>query len=118
MTRQDKIEELQDRVEHNKISNIDDLKLEISCAEYDGEEVIEPIDDILAPIGFTYCDRCGECGDSELDFLWWDNYDWWEQSKDDKAIIKAVKAEKADYCALCWNCVRELKEKGLRYEAE
>lgn len=112
MTREEKIEELQDKVQHNKIRNIDDLRLEISCAEYGGEEVIEPIDDILAPIGFTYCDRCGECGDSELDFLWVDSYDWWEEDKDDKAIIKAIQIEGADYCALCWNCVDELKKKG------
>lgn len=116
MTREEKIEELQDRVKHNKISNLDDLKLEISCAEYDGEEVIEEIDDVLAPMGWNTCDRCGKCGDSELDFLWWDNYDFWEQSKDDKAIIKAVETEGADYCALCWNCVSELKKKGAKHE--
>lgn len=114
MTREEKIEELQDRVEHNKISNLDDLKLEISCAEYDGEEVIEPIDDILAPIGFTYCDRCGECGDTEQDFLWVDCFPWEEDNEGDKAIIKAMQDEGVDYCALCWNCVDELKKKGQR----
>lgn len=112
MTRREKIEELQDMVWHNKISNIDDLKLEISCAEYDGEETIEPIDDILAPLGFTHCDRCGECGDSEQDFLWVDSYDWWREDENDKAILKAIEIEGADYYALCWDCISELKKKG------
>lgn len=114
MTREEKIELLQDRVEHNKISNIDDLKLEISCAEYDGEEVIEPIDDILSPMGFNICDRCGKCGDTEQDFLWVDYFPWDEDDEGDKAIIKAMQYEGVDYCALCWNCVKKLKEKGKK----
>lgn len=116
MTREEKIEELQDRIEHGKISKLDDLKLEISCAEYDGEEVIEPIGDVLAPMGWNTCDRCGECGDSEQDFLWVDSYDWWEEDEDDKAIIKAMQIEGVDYCALCWNCVGKLKKKGAKHE--
>lgn len=104
MTREEKIEELQDRVSKNYITNIEELN------KYEPE--IDVINEVLSPIGFNICDRCGECGDSELDFLWWDNYDFWEQSKDDKAIIKAVETEGADYCALCWNCVDELKKKG------
>jgi len=116
MTREEKIEELQDRVRHNKISNLDDLKLEISCAEYDGEEVIEEIDDILAPMGWNTCDRCGECGDSELDFLWVDYYPWEEDNEGDQAVLNGINIEGVDYCALCWNCVKELKEKGAKHE--
>ena len=111
MTRQDKIELLQDQIEHGRISS---AELGAECEKND----ILLYEEVLEPIGWNTCDRCGECGDSELDFLWWDNYDFWEQSKDDKAIIKAVEVEGADYYALCWNCVKELKEKGLKYEAE
>ena len=109
MTREEKIELLQDQIEHGRISS---AELGAECEKWD----IELHEEVLEPIGWNTCDRCGECGDSELDFLWWDNYDFWEQSKDDKAIIKAVEIEGVDYCALCWDCVKELKEKGLNLE--
>lgn len=111
MTRQDKIEELQDQIEHGRISSAE-LGAECEKNEIDLHE------EVLEPIGWNTCDRCGECGDSELDFLWVDSFPWEEDNEGDKAIIKAMQNEGIDYCALCWNCVRELKEKGLRYEAE
>lgn len=107
MTRQERIELLQDQVQHNRITT---KELDDECEKYD----ILQHEDVLEPIGFNTCDRCGAYGDSELDFLWWDNYDYWEQSKDDEAIIKAVQSEVADYCALCWDCVSELKKKGKK----
>ena len=57
MNRQEKIEQLQDWVEHGHILTADDLKLEISCAEYGGDEPIEWIDDILAPLEWNCCDK-------------------------------------------------------------
>lgn len=105
MTRQEKIEELRSRVVHNKISNIDDLKLEISCAEYDGEEVIEEIDDILMPLSFNICDKCGALYRSE-ELCWVEYLD----PEYDQDLIDNIMAEDEDYCALCHGCVKQLRK--------
>ena len=105
MTRQEKIEELRSRVAHNKISNIDDLKLEISCAEYDGEEVIEEIDDILMPLSFNICDKCGALYRSE-ELCWVEYLD----PEYDQDLIDNIMAEDEDYCALCHECVKQLRK--------
>lgn len=106
-TRQDIIEDLQNRVWKGRIATIDDLKLEISRVGYDGEEPIEEIDDVLSPMGWNICDRCGALGDGELDFLWLDYADLNEE--DDKTLLDAIAKEKVDYCALCRECVKELR---------
>ena len=107
MTREDKIEILKDQVEHGRISS---AELGAECEKNE----INLHEDVLEPIGWNTCDRCGECGDSELDFLWADYFPWDEDDEGDKAIIKAMQSEGVDYCALCWNCVKELKEKGKK----
>ena len=105
MNRQEKIDELQNKAQHYRISK---EELGKEC-EYND---IDLHDEVLEPIGFNTCERCGEYGWSEQDFLWVDSYDWWEEDEDDKAILKAIEIEGIDYCALCWDCVNELKEKG------
>ena len=107
MTREDKIELLQDQVKHGRISSAE-LGAECEKNEIDLHE------EVLEPIGWSTCDRCGECGDSELDFLWVDYFPWDEDDEGDKAIIKAMQSEGVDYCALCWNCVKKLKERGKK----
>lgn len=111
MTREERIELLQDQIEHNRITS---KELGEQCEKHE----IELHEEVLSPMGWNTCDRCGECGDSELDFLWVDSYDWQEEDKNDMAIIKAIQFEGVDYCALCWDCVKKLKEKGLNYEHE
>ena len=106
MTREDEIEELQDKVRKNYITNIEELN------KYEPE--IDVFNEVLSPMGFNICERCGECGDSELDFLWVDYFPWDEDDKDDKSILKAIEIEGVDYCALCWDCVDELKKKGAK----
>lgn len=106
MTREEKIEDLQDKVSKNYITNIEELN------KYEPE--IDVINEVLSPIGFNICDRCGECGDGELNFLWVDYYPWEKDNEDDQAIIKAIEIEGVDYCALCWGCVSKLKEKGKK----
>ena len=106
MTREEKIELLQDKVSKNYITNIEELN------KYEPE--IDVINEVLSPIEFNICDRCGKCGDGELDFLWVDYFPWDEDDKDDKAILKAIEIEGVDYCALCWDCVDELKKKGAK----
>lgn len=111
MTRQEKIDLLQSQAQHYRISK---EELGKECEEND----IELHDEVLEPIGFNTCDRCGEYGWSEQDFLWVDSFEWDEDNEGDKAVIKAMQIEGIDYCALCWDCVNELKEKGLSHEAE
>lgn len=108
MTREEKIELLQDQITHGRITSA-----EIG-AECEKNEILLH-EEVLEPIGWNTCDRCGECGDSELDFLWVDCFPWDEDNEGDRAIIKAIEIEGVDYCALCWDCVSKLKEKGLKY---
>lgn len=113
MTRQEKIDQLRDWVEHQHITNIDQLKNEISCAEYDGNETIEEFDDIIHPLGMNICDRCGDIYDSETGFFWIDGVeDWDDEDPNDRAILKALADEGKDYCAICFECLNELKKKG------
>lgn len=108
MTREEKIELLQDQITHGRITSA-----EIG-AECEKNEILLH-EEVLEPIGWNTCERCGECGDSELDFLWVDSFPWDEDNEGDRAIIKAIEIEGVDYCALCWDCVSKLKEKGLKY---
>lgn len=105
MTRQEKIELLQDQIRHNRI---DKYELETECKEW-GLDLYE---DILFPIGYNTCDRCENYGDSELDFCWVDGFDWDEENEGDKAILKAMAEEHNDYCAVCWECINTLRKKG------
>ena len=109
MTREERIELLQDQVQHNRIT-MDEL--EKTCEEHD----IDLFDDVIHPIGYNLCDRCGEYGDSEQDLLWVDCFDWEEDNPKDQAIIKAMEQEGIDYCAICWDCVNKLAEKGGYHE--
>ena len=103
------VELLQDQVRHNRITL---EELISTCDKYN----LHMYEEILEPIGYNTCDRCGDYGDSEMDFLWVDWFPWDEEDEGDKAIIKAMQIEGVDYCALCWDCVSKLKEKGADNE--
>ena len=105
MDKQERIELLQDQVQHNRIE-INELEGE--CKKYG----IDLFDEIIHPIGYNLCDRCGDYGDSEQDFLWVDCFNWEEDNPKDQAVIKAINQEGIDYCAICWKCVKELQKKG------
>lgn len=105
MTHEEIIEQLKDQVGHNRIT-AEELARE--CDKYN----IELHEEILSPIGYNTCDRCGNYGDSEQDFLWVDGFDWEEDNPKDQAIIKAIDQEGIDYCAICWECVNKLAKKG------
>jgi hypothetical protein len=102
-----RVEDLQDQITHGRTTISEVIK---ECEEYG----IELYEEVLEPIGYNTCDRCGDYGDTEQDFLWVDCFPWDEDNEGDRAIIKAMQAEGVDYCALCWNCVSELKEKGKK----
>lgn len=101
MTREEKIELLQDQVSHYRLGF---QEFYDECKEND----LDWYDDVLEPIGFNVCDRCGMYGDSELDFLWLDYAELNEE--DDKDFLDALAKEKHNYCALCWECVKELRK--------
>lgn len=112
-TRQDIIEDLQNRVLHNRIPTLNDLKLEISRAEYEGEPIDE-YEDVLFPIGFNTCDRCGNIQVSDLGLFWLDGFDWEDDNPTDQAILKALAEENQYYGAICYDCLNELKMKGRK----
>ena len=105
MTRQERINLLQDQVEHNRITT---KELGEACDEHE----ISLHEEVLSPIGYNTCDRCGSYGDSEQDFLWVDCFNWEDDNPKDQAVLKALKQEGIDYCALCWGCVDKLAKIG------
>ena len=105
MTREERIELLQDQIQHNRITN---YELGEACEQYD----IDLHDEVLFPIGYNTCDRCGSYGDSEIDFVWIDCIDWQDDDPKDQAVLKALEQEGIDYCAICWDCLSELQKKG------
>ena len=113
MTKQEYIERLQDMVSKNYITNIKDLNTQY--VNEDGTtEPIEPYEDVLSPIGWNSCDRCGALHDSELGLMWIDHFPFEEDNEEDQHLLKALEQESEDYCALCWECVNELKHIDLK----
>ena len=102
MTREERIEELQDQIAHGKISS---AELGEECEKNN----IDLHDEVLSPIGWNTCDRCGEHGDNELDFLWVDDFPWDDNNPNDQNILKNIEREGVDYCAICWECINKLK---------
>lgn len=105
MKKQDLIDEIQSQIEKQRITVIDELE------EICKKDNLEPYDDILGPMGWNVCDRCGRLEDSEYGLFWFDYFDWTD-SLEDRAIQLASEKEKVDYCATCWDCIKELKMKG------
>ena len=105
MNRQERIEVLQDWVEHGHLLTADALKNACKVQKvYEGED-IDWFDDILAPLEWNCCDRCGAlCPSEELFWL-----DYCEPSEE---LIAGAVNEQVDYCAICEGCAKELTEKG------
>lgn len=113
MMREDKIAVLQDWVSKNYLTT--DKALQDACKhekETSGVS-IDWFEDVLSPMEWNCCDRCGALGDSETGFFWIDGVeDWDDEDPNDRAILKALADEGKDYCAICFECLNELKEKG------
>lgn len=67
----------------------------------------------MSAVGYNTCDRCERICDTEVGLLWLDGFDW-QDAPDDLAIQEALTHE-LDYTAVCWECVKELKERGYDY---
>lgn len=100
MDKREYIELLRGQVQHNRIT-IEELERE--CKEHN----IVLFDDVIHPIGYNLCDRCGDYGDSELDLLWVDGLG---NEDEDNTLLNGIAKEGVDYCALCWDCVKELRK--------
>lgn len=97
MTRQEKIEDLQDKVSKNYIIDYGDLI--VACEKED----IDPYE-VLSPMEYNACDSCGGLTPSD-DLLWLE----YLTDEEDKEFLEKAYAENEDYCALCWGCVNRIK---------
>lgn len=112
MSREEQIEYLRNEVLSENICYIDDLKQ--ACEKYNKEnpkaEPINEFDDIVFPIGWNSCDRCGRLADSEWNMFWLDGFDWNDDDPAEVRMQKRLLEEKdGDYVAICYGCVAELK---------
>ena len=85
MTRQEKIDELQDKISKNYITNIEELN------KYEPE--IDVFNEVLSPMGWNICDKCGALYKS--DELCW--VDYLDPDYDQ------------ELCAICYECAKELR---------
>lgn len=107
MTSTERIEQLQNEVEKGRIRYLDELLRE--CEKYG----LEPHEDILSPIEWNCCDRCGFLCPSDY-LLWLDSLEWDESNPNDTMLQEGMILEKEDYCAICDSCVAELIKKGKK----
>lgn len=104
MTHEEIIEQLQDQVLHNRITQ---KELEQECDKFN----IDMFDEVIHPLGYNLCDRCGDYGNSEQDFCWLDYFPFEDDNPNDQALLRGIGKEKYEYCAICWDCVKELQKK-------
>lgn len=103
MAELNKAEELQEEVQALHITSITELKS--LCDPYR----LEPYEDVLSPIEWNSCDRCGALVDSTL--LLWLDYAL-DDDKESKQLERGIIQERQDYCAICDECAGKLMIKG------
>lgn len=110
MLRADIIDDIRNRVGKNRFANIDELEKECKRFAFD----IEPFDDILSPMGWNCCDRCGELGDSELDLNWLEYgfFDYIDDNPKAQAILRGYEKEEWEYACVCDRCIEQMAAKG------
>lgn len=96
MNRQEKIEDLQDKINKNYITNIEEL------SKYEPE--IDVFNDVLSPMEWNICDKCGALHKSD-ELCWIDCLD----PDYDQDLIDAVEAYDQELCAICYECAKELR---------
>lgn len=98
-------ETLRGEVSDGKIRTLKEL--ELRCDEYG----LDAFEDILNPMEWNSCDRCGKLGCSDGDFLWVEGMDTIDE--EDEKLLKVIGEEERGtnsyYSALCWECVSKLK---------
>ena len=109
LSKQDVIDEIKNQIYHAGICFISELENEVKIIKEQFGYEIQPYEDVLGPMGWNCCDKCGILGNSEEDFLWLDFYEWDDDNPEDQKLLKALEKEKEEYCAICWECVEVLK---------
>lgn len=107
MTKQDKIDDLQDKVSKNYILYYAEL-----CKECDKIGNVDVFNDILSPMEWNCCDKCGAL--YHIAELCWVDY---LDPDFDGELIDILEQEDEEYGALCYECVKKFKEKGLNNES-
>ncbi|MCM1323215.1 MAG: hypothetical protein NC218_03430 [Acetobacter sp.] len=107
MNNEDISDQLAEDVSNGKIVKVDELTQ--LCQKHN----IDAYEDVLGPMGYNSCDRCGLLMDSEQ-FFWLDGFEWDEENEGDRWLQAGLQKEDEDYCALCDNCLKELIEKGKK----
>lgn len=105
ISKEERIRECQDWVEHHHLTEIHPL------AQFADKYGFDPYEDVLFPIGYNTCDRCGAIEISEC-LKWVDEMCWVDDEQEIVAYNMAQ--EGADYCALCTDCFIELCEERTR----
>lgn len=103
------IAEIKDKVSKNNIQTLKDLERE--CERYD----LEVYEDILSPMEWNSCDKCGALGCSDGDFLWVEGFEWDEHDEVEVLVARTIESawDLGEYwSALCWDCVAEIKQKA------
>lgn len=106
--REQMTEMLRDKVKNDGIKTLEMLEDRIATSSC-GKD-IAPYEDVLSPIGYSVCDRCGALVPSDEGLLWIDSFGWEDDNPRDQYMLKALAREKANYTAVCWQCVDELGE--------
>ena len=102
MTKDEVIDEIRTKCYKQYITTFGEL-----CNVCDLEGV-EPFDDVLSPIEWDCCDRCGDLHDSD-NFMWVQGFPFEDDNEGDQKLLKALDKVNNEYDTLCWKCVRELK---------
>ena len=103
--RQNRIDDLRNRIRKNRFESIEELKQE--CDKYN----LDAFEDVLLPMGWNACDRCESLCDAELDLVWLDT-ELNENEPKEKAVLAGLQKEPFEYCAVCYKCFNELAEAG------
>lgn len=102
MTREDTIEKIREEVLNEQVTNVEQLNKVIEESGHD----LDWSDDILSGMDWNCCDRCGALEDCQLGLYWVDCAD----DEYDSELLKGMEKEGRDYCAICYDCVDELKK--------
>lgn len=110
MTRQEAVEQLQRMVEKQYVLTYDELVKATIEINYDDIENIEPVEEVLSPIEYNICDRCGNLERSD-EMCWVDYMDL--DDTNDKKVYEELQKEEYKYepCAICDMCYHELVNK-------
>ena len=97
------VDELEDKVRKNYITNIDELIVE--CQKINKQVGYDLVDEgsFLQGIEWNCCDLCGALYPSD-ELCWTDYLD----PEYDQALMDAIELRGEDVCAICYECVKEM----------